>query len=194
MEEVSLVKSNYIVVKPTSVKKATKFTCMGWIYNMQLPDEYPMYLLAVSDMYGSVESDQALKVEIKRSGEFDYKLQFSNSVSKPIEQYTGVSLDDKKWHLLTYVCLGEGEMRYYVDGIECPSESGINEVGFPYSVAWSRIHRLGGGNVWVPYLYRDWQVVTMYRWRYASGLVLHQDWINEIKNLEQPPDPIQDNQ
>jgi len=190
MQEVSLVKSNYVVVEPTHIKKSTKFTCMGWIYNLQIPDEYPVTLLAVSDRYGFVNSDQAIKVEIKRSGDYDYCLQFSNSESKPIEQYTGVSLDDKKWHLLTYVCTGVGVMHYYVDGIECPSKDGVGEVGVPYSVAWSRYSRLGGGNVWIPCLNRNWQSVTMYRWRYSSGLVLHQGWINELKEIEQPPDPV----
>jgi hypothetical protein len=190
MPEVSLVKSKYVTVEPTSIKKANKFTCMGWIYDIQIPDEYPVYLLTVSDSGGLVLSDQAIRMEIKRSGDYDYKLQFSNSESKPIEQYTGISLDDKKWHLLTYVCLGDGEMRYYIDGIECPSEDGIDEVGLPYSVAWSRHHRLGGGNVWVPYLYRDWQAVTMYKWRYSTGLVLHQKWINELKMIEQPKETV----
>lgn len=186
MPEVSYVKSNYVVVEPTNIKKSNKFTCMGWVYDMQIPDDYPLILLAVSDRDGYVDSDQALKIEIKKYGEYDYKFQFSNSESKPIGQYTGIDLSDKQWHLLTYVCYGEGEMHYYIDGIECPSETGTSTEGVSYSIAWSRYHRLGGGNVWVPYLYRDGQTVTMYRWRYSSGLVLHQDWINEIKELEQP--------
>jgi hypothetical protein len=190
MSDISLVKSNYVTVAPTNIKRASKFTCMGWISNIQIPDEFPMYLLTVSDVNGIVLSDQAIRMEIKKYGDFDYKLQFSNSESKPIEQYTNISLGDKKWHLLTYVCFGEGEMHYYVDGIECPSEDGVGDEGIPYSVAWSRSHRLGGGNIWVPYLYRDWQVVTMYRWRYSSGLVLHQGWINELRDIEQPLEPV----
>lgn len=188
MPEVSVVKSNYVVVEPNNIKKANKCTCMGWISGLHIPDEYPIYLLTVSDPNGDVESDQAIKFGIKRYNDYDYKLQFSNSESKPIEQYTDISLNDNKWHLLTYVCYGEGEMHYYIDGIECPSEDGISSEGISYSVAWSRYGRLGGGNVWVPYLYRDWQSVIMYRWRYASGLVLHNGWINEIKDLEQPPE------
>lgn len=190
MTQVSLVKGGYINVAPELIKKSTKFTCMGWVYDLQIPDEYPIVLLAVSDLDGAVMSSKAIRIEIKRSGDYDYCFQFSNSVSKPIEQYTNISLSDKKWHLLTFVCLGEGVMHYYIDGVECPAEDGVGEEGIPYSIAWSRVHRLGGGNVWVPYLYRDWQIVTMYRWRYSSGLVLHQDWINEIKTLEQPPEPV----
>jgi hypothetical protein len=38
----------------------------------------------------------------------------------------------------------------------------------------------------VPYLYRDWQTLIMYKWRYSSGLILHKDWINELKDLEDP--------
>jgi len=184
MPEVSLVKSNYINVAPMHIKKSTPFTCIGWISNIQIPDEYPMVLLAVSDMSGVVESDRAMRFEIKRYKDSDYKLQFSNSESKPIEQYTGVSLDDKKWHMISYVCTGEGQVHYYIDGIECPPEDGVNTDGMLYSIAWSRFPRLGGGNVWVPYLYRDWQEVMMYRWRYSSGLVLHQQWLNEIMQNE----------
>lgn len=190
MPEVSIVKSNLITVEPTNIKKATKFTCMGWVLNPYIPDEYPLILLSVADRSGLIESDQAIKLELSRYREYDYKLQFSNSESKPIEQYTGISLDDKKWHLLTYVCYGDGEMHYYVDGIECPSEDTIGDEGILKNTAWSRYNRLGGGNVWVPYLYRDWQSVTMYRWRYSSGLILSSQWINEIKDMEQPPEPI----
>jgi hypothetical protein len=190
MTEVSIVKSSYITVEPTHIKRANKCTCIGWISNIQIPDEYPLILLAVSDVPGLVLSDQAIRFEIKTSGGYDYKLQFSNSESKPIQQYTGVDLNDKKWHMLSYVCYGEGEMHYYVDGIDCPCEDGVDESGMPYSVAWSRYSRLGGGNVWVPYLYRDWQTLIMHKWRYASGLILHQQWINELKNLEQPVEAI----
>lgn len=184
MSVVSHVKSNYVIVEPTNIKRSTKFTCMGWINNIKIPDEYPIVLLAVADRDEIVDSDQAIRIEIIKSGDFDYRLQFSNSKSKPIEQFTGISLDDKNWHLLTYVCYGDGEMHYYIDGIECPCETGSGIEGLPYSVAWSRHPRLGGGRVWVPYLYRDWQIVTMYKWRYSSGLVLHQGWINEIKDKE----------
>lgn len=186
MVNVSNIKSSYVVVEPTHIKKSTKFTCMGWINKLQIPDEYPLILLAVSAPDGLVQTDQAIRFEIKRSGEFDYKLQFSNSQSMPIEQYTDVSLNDNKWHLLTYVCYGDGEMHYYVDGVECPSDTGAGDEGLPYSTAWSRYPRLGGGDVWVPYLYRDWQTLIMYKWRYSSGLVLHKDWINELKDLEDP--------
>ena len=186
MINVSHVKSNYVVVEPSHIKKPNKFTCMGWVNNIHIPDEYPIILLAISDQNGIVDSDEAIKFEIIRHGEYDYRMQFSNSKSKPIEQYTAISLDDKKWHLITYVCTGDGKMLFYIDGVECPSETGAGIEGIPYSTAWSRYSRLGGGDVWVPYLYRDWQTVTMYKWRYSSGLVLHQGWINELKELEDP--------
>jgi len=163
---------------------------MGWVLDTYIPDEYSLWPLVVSDRTGIVDSDQAIKFEISRYRDYDYRLQFSNSQSKPIEQYTDISLDDKKWHLLTYVCVGNGVMHYYVDGVECPVEDGIGDEGMLKSIAWSRYNRLGGGNVWVPYLYRNWQTITLYRWRYSTGLILHQQWINEIKELEQPPDPI----
>jgi len=190
MPNISVVKSNLITVEPINIKKCTPFTCMGWVLDTYIPDEYSLWPLAVSDRTGLVDSDQAIKFEISRYRDYDYRLEFSNSQSKPLEQYTGVSLDDKKWHLLTYVCVGNGVMHYYVDGIECPTEDGIGDEGMLKSIAWSRYNRLGGGNVWVPYLYRNWQTITLYRWRYSTGLILHQQWINEIKELEQPPDPI----
>jgi hypothetical protein len=197
MSEVSIVQPGYIIVEPTHIKRSSKFTCIGWVFNIQIPDEYPIVLLGVSDLTGRVipssyvperyideTPDSAIRFEIKKYKSYDYKLQFSNSESKPIEQYTGISLNDQKWHFLAYVCNGEGEIHYYIDGIECPCETGVGEEGILYSVSWSRQSRLGGGNIWVPYLYRDWQIVNMYRWRYASGLVLNQGWINEIMNIE----------
>lgn len=186
MSEVSVLYPNYITVAPANIKRANSCTCIGWVSNIQIPDEYPLVFLAVADLSGVVLSDEAIRFEIKRYKSYDYKLQFSNSESKPIRQYTGVDLEDKQWHFLSYVCYGEGEMHYYVDGIECPCEEGVSEDGMLYSVAWSRKGRLGGGNIWVPYLYRDWQTLTMYKWRYSSGLILSQQWLNEIKTLEQP--------
>lgn len=178
-----VTKYNYIKVQPKSIKRSTPFTCIGWIYNLVIPDEYPFVLLAVSDRYGEVESDKAIRIEVVKEGT-DYRLQFSNSKSKLILKSIGISLEDKEWHFLSYVCTGNGEMHYYVDGIECPCEEGLSEDNMPYNIAWSRYGRLGGGNVWVPYLYRDWQSVRLYRWRYASGLILHKDWLNEIYEEE----------
>lgn len=178
-----IIKYNYIKVQPKSIKKSTSFTCIGWICDLVVPDEYSFILLAVSDKYGEVESDKAIRMELVKEKE-DYRLQFSNSKSKLILRSIGISLDDKQWHFLSYVCEGNGEMHYYVDGTECPCEEGLSEENMPYDIAWSRYGRLGGGNVWVPYLYRDWQSVRLYRWRYASGLVLHKDWIREIYEEE----------
>jgi hypothetical protein len=180
---VEIVKKNYIKVEPLTIKRSNAFTCIGWISNINIPDENPFILLAVSDIYGEVESDKAIKIELIREVN-DYRMQFFNSKSKLILKSIGISLDDKKWHFLSYVCTGEGIMHYYVDGIECPCEEGVNEFNIPYNIAWSRYGRLGSGNVWVPYLYRDWQSVRMYRWRYASNLILHKEWLQEIYEKE----------
>jgi hypothetical protein len=185
MSSVSITKTNSVIVEPVSIKRSNKFTCMGWISNISIPDSYPLYLLAVSDISGDVVgSDESIKIGLSKSGGTDYVLQFSNSESKPIRQYLDIAIDDGNWHLLTYVCLGEGVMRFYIDSVLCDAKEGTGDEGMLYSVAWSRYSRLGGGDVWLPYLYRNWQSVIMYQWRYASGLVLHQEWIQELYNRE----------
>lgn len=178
-----VTKKNYIQVKPLSVKRANAFTCIGWIKNIYIPDENPFILLAVSNKFGEVEVDTAIRIELIKESN-DYRMCFSNSKSKLILKTVGIDLRDKNWHFLCYVCTGNGIIHYYIDGKECPCEEGLNEFNIPYSIAWSRYGRIGGGNVWVPYLYKDQQSVIMYRWRFAAGLILHQTWLNEIYEEE----------
>ena len=184
MPEVSLVKYNYINVEPIGIKKADKFTCIGWIKKPLIPDTYPLILLAISDPTDTVVGGNSIRIELTRDVYGVYRLQFSNSISKPIYQYTGISLDDEQWHFLSYVCYGEGVMKFYIDNVEIPGDDSIGDVGLPKNIAWSREHRLGAGNVWVPYLYRNGQEVVMYEWRYGTGVVLHQEWLLELMNRE----------
>ena len=184
MPEVSVSKSNYINVGPIGIKKANPFTCIGWIKKPVIPDTYPLILLAVSDPDGLVVGGNSIRIEVVRFVDKYYRLQFSNSISKPIYKYTGIAIDDGEWHFLSYICLGEGAIKYYVDGIEVPGDDTIGDVGLPKSVAWSREHRLGAGNVWVPYLYRNNQSVEMYNWRYGNNFIMDYTWLIELMNRE----------
>lgn len=184
MPAVTHIQPDFITVEPTHIKRSTKFTCIGWISEINIPDNYPLFLFTVSDRTGVVISNNAIRMEIKKYKTFDYQLQFSNSISKPINQMTGIDLNDDQWHFISYICDGEGVMHYYVDGEEIPSQDGVGDEGIQYSIAWSRSSRLGGGNVWIPYLYRNWQNVNMYNWRYGNGINLHQAWIQELMSRE----------
>lgn len=184
MPAVTHIQTDFINVEPTHIKRSTKFTCLGWVSELNVPDDYPLVLLAVSDRNGVVLSDDAIRLELKRYKTYDYQLQFSNSISKPINQMTGIDLNDDQWHFISYICDGEGVMHYYVDGEEILSQDGVGDEGIQYSIAWSRSSRLGGGNVWVPYLYRNWQSLNMYNWRYGNGISIHQAWIRELMDRE----------
>jgi hypothetical protein len=89
-------------------------------------------------------------------------------------------VSDGKWHHLSYVCTGEGIMRYYVDGVYLPCEDGVSSDGVLYSTAWSRSVRQGGGPVWCPYLYVAGQAVSVYHWRFGAGVQLAQSWLQEL--------------
>ena len=75
-------------------------------------------------------------------------------------------------------------MKFYIDCVEIPGDDSLGDVGLPKYVAWSREHRLGGGDVWIPYLYRNGQEVNMYQWRYGNGVALYQQWLQEIMDQE----------
>jgi hypothetical protein len=171
-----------ITVAPPSIKRSGKFTCIGWVLDplVDLPDA--LVPLAVSDLTGTVGA-QAIKMEIIRDSG-DYRLRFSNATSKLIGSITSSFLNDKKWHFLSYVCFGDGVMKFYVDGIEVPSEDLTGEEGLPYNIAWSRYTRLGGGYVWAPYLYKAGQSISVYNWRYQTGLILDQAWLQQLMALD----------
>lgn len=177
--DVSITKSAFISVAPRSIKRCEKFTCMGWVRLPVMDNNDSIILLGIADTDEDVLSDSALRIELVRSGS-DFRMRFSNSISRLIRYGTRINLSDEEFHLLTYVCYGNGSMKYYVDGVECASESGTGPEGMSYSTAWSRSPRLGGGPVWVPYLTDQGQSVGLYNWRFAAGLVLHQAWIQEL--------------
>ncbi len=71
-------------------------------------------------------------------------------------------------------------MSFYVDSIEIPPEEGLHPEGQPFSVAWSQEVRVGGGDVWCPYLYAQSQSVSLYNWRFTKNIQIHQQWIREL--------------
>jgi hypothetical protein len=183
---VSTTKLAYIDVYQYSVKKSSQCTCLGWVNNPIIPDTDPLVLLAVADLSEDVQgTDAAIRYEIVKDGT-DYRLQFSNSLSKKITKTIGINLTDGKWHFLGYVCTGNGVMMYYVDGVSLPVEDGVSDGGVLYATAWSRSGRQGGGAVWCPYLYKAGQSVAVYNWRFASNLQIHQGWIQELMAKEKP--------
>lgn len=177
---VSVVKAGLINIGPPAAKRATVFTCMGWIKNPVIPDAAPLTLLAVADyLSNDLSSERTIRIDLAKDGT-DYRLQFSNSKSKLVAKSSGVALDDEDFHLLTYISDGNGLMRYYVDAIEIPAEDGYGDEGILYSIAWSRHTRLGGGDVCVPCLDTAGQSVSLYNWRFGAGFTLHQEWIREL--------------
>lgn len=177
---VSVVKAGLINIGPPTAKRSTKFTCMGWIKDPVIPDSEPLTLLAVADYINNdFSSEQAIRVDLVKDGT-DYRLQFANSKSKLVAKSTQIVLDDEEFHLLTYICDGDGRMRYYVDAVEVPAEVGYGDEGILYSIAWSRHTRLGGGDICVPCLDTAGQSVSLYNWRFGAGFTLHQAWIREL--------------
>lgn len=170
-----------ITVRERTIKRSSKFTSLGWINEPSFDaSDDPLILLAVSDTEGDVDgSEGSIKMELVKEGR-DYRLQFAHSKSKLVRKNTGVTLDDKSWHMLGYVCHGEGSMSYYVDGISLSPEDGTGDEGVLYSIAWSRAARTGGGYVWAPYLYKKSQAVSVYHWRFGTEVALHQEWIQRI--------------
>jgi hypothetical protein len=183
---VSIEKIAYIDAYDYSIKKAGQFTSIGWVKAPQFASANPLVLLAVSDISGGVINyESSIKVELVQDAG-DYRLQFSNALSKKVGRALGIRLDDDKWHFLSYVCTGEGNMLFYVDGRILPAEDGVGEDGLLYSIAWSRSVRQGGGDVWCPYLYEAGQAVSVYNWRFGAGFQLHQQWLQEIMARELP--------
>ena len=182
---VSVTTGGIVSVQPRSVKKSNPFTCLGWVKDPVFDASNSLILMAISDLNDDVEtSDEAIKFELIQES-FDCRLRFSNSISKRVDLNLGIKLNDSFWHFIAYICVGDGSMVYYVDGQELAAEEGVGDDGVLNSIAWSRNVRLGGGYVWVPYLYNVGQSITIYNWRYASDLILHKAWINELMQEDQ---------
>jgi PKD repeat protein len=168
------------IVSP-SIKYCSSFTCLGWIKNLSFgPSGNSLIPLAVSDSGGDVRgSASAMYFEIV-SDTGDYRLAFMGSKSVLIASSTGVDLADGRWHMLAWVGDDTGAVTHYVDGIPCPVQSGVGADGVLYSKPHTTAPRTGGGYVWVPHLDESGQALAIFNWRYASGLVIHGDWVREL--------------
>jgi len=186
-EEVSHTEAPAVSLSSPSIKFCGAFTCLGWVRNPVYGSAGSSIIpLAVSDPSGDVrDSDEAIYFELEWDNtEGDHRLAFKGSQSKPVRGRTGSSLDDGEWHMLCWVCDDTGTITQYVDGIECPPEAGVASDGVLLSKPHSFATRSGGGYVWVPYLDEAGQAIALFNWRYASGLVLHGDWVRELMAVD----------
>lgn len=184
-ETASLTKDAFINVLDRGIKTCTKFVGIGWVKNPLVAEDHVLYPMVVSDPYGDVlDTNASFKLEIKKEGT-DYRLQYSGSKSKLIYKTLDINLDDDQWHFLSYVCLDDdGHMIYYIDGEKLEAEDGIDDEGLEFSIARSKAVRLGGGNVYCPYLYETNTGINMYNWRVGIGFTIHQEWIKDLMNID----------
>lgn len=173
-------------VKSEDALKSNKFSFLAWVSSLRILRGTEIGLFVVSDLKGDPTSSRALRVDVVSTGGSyaDYYLRFSNSESRPILRSSGVDLTRSTWHLVGVVCGGDGNMSYYVDGMTIPPRVGSSIDNIPYSVAWSKEVRLGGGDVWVPYLSRVGDHIKLYKVRYGNGFSLTQDQVKDIYNRE----------
>lgn len=166
------------------IKYSNKFICIGWIRDPNFNDGDTMILFTISDVYGNVrESDLSFRLELVREG-LDYRLQFSGSQSQLIDKNLGIDLNDGLPHLLGYECYGSGQMVYYVDGRILPNRSGVGSDGISYGLAHNREVDLGGGDLWIPYLWKKGQSLFMYNWRFGKDFTLGQSWIQRLRDID----------
>lgn len=178
--QVSFTKNNFINVSPRSIKKGNKFSCIGWISDPVLDVNNSLILLAVADQSGVVlNNDASIKFEILKDGT-DHRLRFMGSLSKPIAKTLQIRVEDKNWHFVAYLGSDNGQMSFCVDGLPLSPEDGVGPDGILYSTAYSRSSRLGGGDVWCPYLYVAGQSISLYGWRFGEGFTLDIGWLNQI--------------
>lgn len=169
---VSLTLPSLINVLGRTIRRGNPLSCVGWIADPSFGSDSYLIPLAVSDPDGEIiNTDKSMQFQIIKENR-DYRLSFMNSKSKLINQVTKVNLSDTKWHFLAFLCAEEGLMSYMVDGIALPAEAGSGTEGMPFNRAWTYEPRLGGGNVWSPYLYGPGQAVSVYYWRMISGFTL----------------------
>ena len=71
-----------------------------------------------------------------------------------------------------------------MDGLYVPPEDGVGPDGVLYSTAWSRSARVGGGDVWAPYLYTAGQAVSLYNWRMGIGFQIDQAWLKQLMDID----------
>lgn len=183
---VNKTKNDFVNVLSSPLKTSNKFIAMGWIKYPSTSDNGVLYPLVISDPYGRVLEDNAasFKLAIKREG-YDYRLQFSGSQSKLIKRSLSIDLRDNDWHFIAYACVNEeGLMKYYVDGIVLPSDTSLNSDGFSNNISRSEHVRLGGGDVYSPYLYQAGTAIALYNWRVGFNFCIHQEWIQDLINID----------
>ena len=177
---ISTTKTSLIEVITPSIKYSNKFVCIGWVRNPIYTTGNSITCLAVSDKDGNVEgTDGAINFELIKDDD-DYRLKFLESKSKKINLNVSVDLNDGEWHMLGYQCDTSGNMSFFADINPLDPESGIGLDGIAYSKAYSTETRLGGGDVWCPYLTEAGQAITLFNWRYASDFGLYASWIRDL--------------
>jgi len=184
-ETVSISKEAFINVLDRGLKTSTKFVGIGWIKNPLVAEGHVLYPMVVSDPYGDVlDTNASFRLEIKKEGT-DFRLQFSGSKSKLIAKTIDIKLDDKQWHFISYICLDDdGHMMYYVDGERLEAEDGLDDEGLEFSIARTKAVRIGGGNVYCPYLYETNTGINLYNWRVGIGFTIHQQWIKDLMSID----------
>ena len=180
-------KENYIyvtmsnIIAPGSLKTSNKFITLGWVKDPIMDLNDYLVPLAIADYWGNVEtSDKSIMFKLYKKGG-DYRLGFNNSRSKLIKKTLKISLNDKKWHLLGWVCQNDdGNMKYFIDDYVLDAENGVDLDGLDYSIAYSTNTRHGGGDVWCPYIYKRSQSISIYNWRFGLGFTLDDDTIRKL--------------
>jgi PKD repeat protein len=172
------------VIQP-EIKLSGMFSCIGWVRSLVVPDGDVLIPLTISDPYGNVIGvDSAIRIEILKDGS-DYRLQYLGSQSQSINKTLKINVNDGNWHFLGYECDDNGNMTFYVDAMIVPAQDGLDSYGLPYSVAKSTTPRVGGGDVWLPYLYESGQVIYQYNWRFGKNFNLGQSWIQQLMIKDQ---------
>jgi PKD repeat protein len=167
-------------------KACSEFVTLGWIKSPLCANGEYLIPLAIGDINGKVvDSDRALKFMLKKENN-DFRFVFNNSESQLIFKSVSINLQDDSWHSLGWVCVdSSGTMKFLVDGVEVPVRLGYNSsTGLVYSKAYSSVGRVGGGEVWCPYLSNSGQRITLYNWRFAKGVSLDNNWIEELFKID----------
>lgn len=173
-----------ITAEGVSYYTAGIMTALSWIKKPNAESCDRLIILAVSDPYGNVINvDSSIKLELLKVGS-DYRLVYFSSRSKLINKTLGININDGNWHFVSYECLPTGIMRYSIDGIEIPAETGTDINGNLYSKAYSTKLRVGGGFTWSPYLYKEGQSLYLYQVRFGTGFNLGLSWITQLMEID----------
>lgn len=181
----TVTKSSFISVIGPTTKYSNKFMAFGWLKDPVFPVDDVLIPLAVSNYSGEVVNvDDSIRLELAKDGS-DYRMQYNGSKSKKIQQHTGVRVNDGAWHFYGYQCSDGGYMRYYVDSIPLTAEDGFDSNGLLYSRARSTSARVGGGDVWSPYLYGPGQGVSVFHWRMKVNQNISDIWVQDLMHEDE---------